>query len=134
MRSLLLFILWVSIIFAGLHFLALQYALYWLLSWFDILMHFLGGFLVGLITIFALWYTKNILHVDIIVTGRRTLILTLSITFTVGVAWELFEYIFNLRDAVHYVIDTMIDLTMDLLGAIAVYWAIVHSRMRSMLE
>ena len=49
-----LFMLWtfVLVVIATLHILALEFSLYWLYPWFDIMVHFLGGLFTAL---FALW-------------------------------------------------------------------------------
>lgn len=45
-------IIFLGIIVATLHAIALSQFLYWQLPWFDVLMHFLGGLLVSL---FGIW-------------------------------------------------------------------------------
>jgi len=119
---------------AGLHITALTYALYWLLPWFDLLMHFLGGFLVACIVVFVLLYLKHIAYKNLFFSGRRILFLVFTVTLFVGVMWEVFEYIFSLWDTVNYILDTAIDLVMDLLGAVSVYFVVVRSRLYSMLQ
>jgi hypothetical protein len=53
---------------------------------------------------------------------------------SIGVSWEVFEYITGLRGARKYVFDTTIDLSMDLLGAVAVYGVLVYSRIGRMIR
>lgn len=95
---------------AVLHQLALEHFLYWKLWWFDVLLHFLGGVLIGGIAfVFS----------DVYKTPRLlTLILILLI---VGIGWEVFEWIFKLYDGAWDPVDTAIDLAMDTLGAFLVY-------------
>jgi len=98
---------------------ALRFHLYWTLGWFDIMMHFLGGVWVAFA---ALWCLLFFPYHGERVSNRLWLYgITLGATLVVGVLWEVFEYLFGiaiLGDGA-YAVDTTLDLTMDLLGALA---------------
>jgi len=105
---------------AGLHFAALSFYFYWQWWWFDILMHFLGGVVVGLGAMWALMgfsFTQKIPLSD-----RRTLFLLLFSVAVVGIGWEIMELKFGLYGTSSYAADTSLDLVMDLTGALAAYW------------
>ena len=89
---------------------ALAEYLYWRWWWFDILMHFLGGILVGGIGVVI----ANVLKTPVL----PTLLVTLVV---IGIGWEVFEYAFGLYDGGWDLVDTSIDLIMDTLGALLVY-------------
>ena len=108
------------LIIAFLHITATIFHLYWSMWWYDLLVHFLGGFwvsLAGLWFVFFSGYTplKVRKPFDIIATA-------LVVSFSFGVLWELFEYVVG-RDliALNYVSDTSIDLVMDMAGALSGY-------------
>jgi len=110
-----LFISWslLLVVVAALHIFALEFSLYWLYSWFDIMVHFLGGVFVGLS---ALWFffqsgytmTRQSIQNVILVAGG-------SIIF-IGVGWEIFEVLAGIPIEENFVLDTIIDLIMDALG------------------
>lgn len=89
---------------------ALAEFLYWRWWWFDILMHFLGGVLVGALALFVsdLFKTPFTLTFVIFLVG-------------IGVGWEVFERMFGLYNAIGYWEDTILDLIMDTIGALIVY-------------
>ncbi|HEY4473712.1 MAG TPA: hypothetical protein VI957_00950 [Candidatus Paceibacterota bacterium] len=91
--------------------------LYWTFWWFDILMHGLGGALIGAL---ALWFFVFEFR------GRldRLLLLSLGSVLVVGILWEIFEKVIGWqvdRSLADYVLDTAGDLTMDIIGAFAAY-------------
>jgi hypothetical protein len=86
-------------------------SLYWSLWWFDILMHFLGGLLIGLASAWA--------YVFVFKKGTRGLIrATLLSVLIVGIFWELYEVYIGIQ-VTHepYVWDTSVDIILDLIGA-----------------
>ena len=97
---------------------AYRYSLYWSLWWFDIGMHFLGGVLIGLLFVWIMQFLFS--------THARALSLTntLIVVLTVGIVWEVFEFVVGARVFEHtaYVIDTTLDLVMDLVGALGAYF------------
>ncbi|MFA7193777.1 MAG: hypothetical protein WC087_02585 [Candidatus Paceibacterota bacterium] len=115
-------IFWFSTLIAVLHYLALKLYFYWTISWFDILMHLLGGYLIGLI---ALYLLLNFLDKEIISNRRISLILVLSFVLIVGLGWELWELFVNLTDIIEDRLDTAIDIVMDSIGG---YFAFLYGK------
>ena len=105
-----------AILLASLEWLAVRYDLFWRWFWFDDVMHFLGGFCVGL---FVAWlYARRALSINF-----AACILG---AFLIGVAWEVFEYVLHIAQSqwFSYPVDTVKDLSMDCLGgALSVYLA-----------
>jgi hypothetical protein len=96
----------------GLHILALERSLYWTLSWFDIPMHILGGFVIGLIVLAGLdMLIKETHHVLIVVS-------TLLGVLVVGLVWELWELFVGFSLVNKDLPDTVLDITMDMVGAL----------------
>lgn len=98
-----------------LNFLANKFYWYYSIWWFDMPMHFVGGFWLGMV---FFWFFKV-----------RRLNLSVNLTFLtrlvawvlfIGVAWELFEYFFiNYMAQNNFdLIDTSSDLFFDLFGGI----------------
>ncbi len=81
----------------ALHFVATINHWYWIYSWFDIPMHFLGGFWVAMV---FLWLN---LKFDILkfnpanrtVRTITTFITVLSFVALIGVLWEFFEFLYD---------------------------------------
>lgn len=96
--------------------------LYWTYWWYDIMMHFLGGFLVAGI---ALWFLARFSHESVRV-ARRALIVAVVTAVIVGTGWEFFEYFSGalLQQNGSIVGDTALDLVMDTVGAL-VMWGIL---------
>jgi hypothetical protein len=98
-----------------LNFLANKFHWYYSIWWFDMLMHFLGGFWLGMVFV---WFFK-VRQREFSVNPRFVIRLVAWILL-IGVAWELFEYYF-----INYVaqnnfdlLDTLSDLFFDLFGGI----------------
>ena len=106
----LLGILGLSLLMLILQLIALEEFLYWRWWWFDLLMHFLGGVLIGGIALVVsdVWKTPKAI----------TFIVLLIL---IGVGWEVFERFFGLYKEAGYLLDTFIDLIMDTIGAFVVY-------------
>ena len=84
---------------------------YWYVSiwWFDMFMHFLGGFWIGLL-IFWIFYTKF--------SFTRNILKVFLLIFIIGFAWEFFEVVFNnyIAGNTFNLLDTLSDLLFDLAG------------------
>ncbi len=119
-----LFISWVLILvlIAVLHIIALEFFLYWIYSWFDILMHFLGGLFVVLS---ALWFFFQSGYVRINQNIRNIIIVSVSSIVLIGVSWEIFEVIAGVPIEDNYILDTITDLIMDVVGTIVATFAFV---------
>jgi hypothetical protein len=100
-------------LFAIFHQIALTFSLYWYYWWFDILMHFWGGVLLGLlfyIVIKSRWFNLK----------PKTLFIV-SFLLVVTLGWELFEWLIKSISNVNYVTDTITDITMGLFGGLLVH-------------
>lgn len=93
-----------------LNFLAMKFYLFWTIFWFDMLMHFLGGFFIGLLAIYL--FVKNPKY-------KNMLFVSFLSIFIVGILWEVFELYFGMTDinSTDYFSDTGMDFIMDFLGA-----------------
>lgn len=112
-------VLLLALLVAGLHYVAEIFYLYWTIEWFDILMHFLGGFLIALFAMYILsrigWF-KNEKQYTLI-----CILFTLAITLIIGLSWELWELFVGFSDQITDLMDTITDIVMDLTGAITAY-------------
>jgi len=108
-----------SIIIAVAHYYATINSLYWLIDWFDIPMHFLGGLLMGFIALF-IFFTSEKIHFP---SDNRVVIfcITLGFVLIVGLVWELWEIFAGLTNIINDLGDTIFDLIMDTAGAIVAY-------------
>ena len=84
-----------------------QFFLYWRFWWFDMTMHFLGGFWIALLAyyLFCLsgYFTK-------ISKKFSVFILSLTTVAVVGVLWEVFEYITKVSIyQPNYILDTYLE-------------------------
>lgn len=102
-----------------LHFLALKFFLYWHYSWFDLLVHALGGMIVGLLASFFLSRS----HKEI--SRKPKYLIVIFIALAVSVIWEYFEVAIGATFAgENYVSDTLFDLVMTIAGAfVALYFS-----------
>ena len=108
-NTLLLFSLLLSAAIAVANTYAIERFWYWEYPWVDLPMHFAGGVLIGIL---SLWAAGRI--------GRNLRAGGLLwIVLAVGVAWEIFEYsvgaVVVIKDS--YPLDTLSDLAMDVCGA-----------------
>jgi len=107
--------IWILLV---LHLIAMKFHLYWLFDWFDILMHGLGGIVVGLFMAALLVKVKPVLkkHLGLFI------FLILAGTVLVGLLWESLELFLDLymKTTIHQpsVSDTILDLIMDGAGAL----------------
>lgn len=112
-------ILILSLSIAILHYIATIFSLYWTIPWLDIPMHLLGGFIIALISIYALskigWFEINKSNTFI------SLAAVLALTLIVGLTWELWELFAGFSDRLVDLGDTILDIVMDIIGAISAY-------------
>ena len=92
----------------ALHFVAIEFYFYWTLWWYDLMMHTLAGFSGGLI---VLWFLRSLDNFIIIS-------LVLISVMIAGVAYEVFEYIYDIIPPGNYWQDTIFDIVSDGVGAI----------------
>lgn len=109
-----------SLIISFIHYFAAIYGLYWAISWLDILMHFLGGLLIGLIVLFVFFTSEKI---DFPKENRlMVIIFSISLVLVVGLLWELWELYVGIANLFTDSADTIMDLVMDIIGAIFAYF------------
>ena len=92
----------------GTHLIALKGSLYWHYVWLDVPLHFAGGIWLALAGSWAL-----------LASGRR-LDERMVFAFVVlgSIAWEIFEALIGTQREANFLFDTVLDLTMDMAGAI----------------
>jgi len=118
-RILLTEIFFIGILVAVLNKIGISLSLYVTIWWFDIPMHFLGGTLIALITLFVI-YDSKFFNFSV----KKPVVIfaaAVGITLIIGLSWELWELYMGFIDIYQDQIDTMADLFNDLLGATAVY-------------
>lgn len=99
-------------VLAGLHYLALEFFLYWHYTWLDIPMHLLGG-IVAALAVFTLYDFK-------ICIPRRLLHVfpVWLLSLVVILAWEVFKLYAGKEIDEDFVIDTIVDVVVGSLGSI----------------
>jgi len=115
-----------------LHILALYFSWYWSIWWYDILVHFLGGFWIGGV---ALWFYLRHKNLDVNIAFNRLIACAVSVfaVIVIGVLWELFEFsldtfiVFRAND----VWDTVSDLGADVVGGLAALIVIMTNEERN---
>ena len=98
---------------AGLHYIGISLEFYWSFGWYDVLVHWLGGFWVGCATVWFLYYSP---FVHTTLPRQHMLLFAVGAALIAGVAWEIFELLLPVPPAPDYYIDTFVDLLMDGLG------------------
>lgn len=99
---------------------ALIYYWYWTYWWLDIVMHTLGGVVVGLLVSTYV--------------GRRWGTVVLGVLI-VGLSWEVYEYVLGLSlSEPNFLMDSALDLLMDTIGGFIAYgmmgqWELLLSRL-----
>ncbi len=114
-------IFWLSALVAIMHYAALKFFFYWTISWFDIVMHLMGGFVIGLIVISIL---INIPNLNLRNNSKLALVLVLSFVMIIGLGWELWELFMEFSSILEDKVDTIIDLIMDFIGG---YFAFLYA-------
>lgn len=120
------------------HMMAQRLHLYWTYRWLDVPMHFLGGVWVGLAALW-LWYYSG--------WGRRPgavqhrpFLVALGGGLAFGLLWECFDFlVWSLvvgSFPQNYLADSVLDITMDVLGACVAYMVfyILSSPLRASRE
>lgn len=116
MYSLLVLFFSALITLALVHGSAVYFFLYWKYTWLDVPVHFLGGAVaalgIAILPFFQIQFFER----------HKTLIAYICAVCVIGICWEMFEYnagLYELEKDI--VLDTSIDLIMDILGAILGY-------------
>lgn len=94
---------------AVIHLVALKLSLYWYFFWFDIPMHVFGGAIIalGFFTLRDLKLFPN---------KHLTFVKVLLLVFCVALMWEAFEFFAGVPIIDDFVVDTLTDMSMGLLG------------------
>lgn len=117
--------IYLLILVGVLHIIGDNYVLYWRTDWYDILLHFLGGTVLGSTTLAIMFKSGTTF------TTKQTLLIILGCTLGGGFLWEVFEWVAHIQDtfSIQHLPDTGLDLIMDLLGGTAVFiWYNSHIR------
>jgi len=94
---------------------ALVHFFYWRFWWYDIMMHFMSGALIGAL---ALW---GALRFYPMLSKRKLFLMAILTAIVVGLGWEVMEYVGGITNGeAGYVFDTVKDLVMDTLGSLLV--------------
>ena len=97
-----------------LHIAAIYFHWYWTVTWFDIVMHFIGGAWVGIVTLLVFAERAS---------ASRAFVYALLGALIVGLLWELYEYAAGVTFSLSaYPIDTTRDLIMDVVGGGAAFF------------
>ena len=102
-----------------------QYFLYWRFWWFDIVMHFLGGLWIVLLSYYIFYLSGYFKKFNL--KGKTILILSFFVLFLVGVFWELFEYLVGAVPETGYALDTCSDLAMNIVGGGIIYFFLLRN-------
>ena len=101
----------------ALHIVAEVFFLYWTYTWYDLVMHFLGGLWLSLA---LLWMAQSSGYLKTEPTAVPALLSIVCGVLLIGLLWEVFEYFTNIFFSIEfkdgYVFDTILDVTMDFLG------------------
>jgi len=109
-------------LFALVHTFAVTASLYWYHWWFDILMHFWGGTLIGLgVHAFSTipWFSY-----------RPTTKVVLLVLAAATISWEVFERLVGLYDPLRYLLDTGQDMVLGFSGGLLTHLALQAYRMK----
>lgn len=118
LRIVLYFAFLISVVLGILHHLAIANFWYWIYWWFDILTHFLGGFLIGLLLIWGYYRISD--FYPSVCTFTRPHVFVLPMVLLVAVAWELLEVWGGVSvHHPHFATDTAIDLVVGSVGGLA---------------
>ncbi|KKQ34370.1 MAG: hypothetical protein US50_C0051G0008 [Candidatus Nomurabacteria bacterium GW2011_GWB1_37_5] len=99
--------------------LAMKFHWYYTFWWFDLVMHFLGGFWVGLSALWLIFLRFKVINSLFLERLLPIFIVSFLSVLLVGILWEFFEIsidtliTFNPQDLT----DTLSDLVMDLIGS-----------------
>jgi len=104
---------------------ALQFYWYYSIWWFDIVMHFLGGFWEGL---FFIWFFSikdlPLLKSPLNLNDPKLAFKTILFVLLIGVLYEVFEFFVhnNIGRDPFDVLDTVLDIFFDLSGGAFTVW------------
>lgn len=115
-RYLLFFNLVLVSAIAWMNYCANQNFWYWKIWWFDLVMHFMGGLWIGLMSLWLFYFSGFFVYRKF--DWNIAMIISLVSVFTVGVGWEVFEFLIEVDFSNNYISDTTGDLIMDVIGSL----------------
>ena len=118
MSRLIILFLILSVTFAAAHQIAVAGSLYWYYWWFDVLMHFWGGLLIGL-GVHALCRLQSI-------TLKPSLLIVVVTISLIVISWEVFERAVGLFDPASYWLDTSQDVALGFGGGLLAHFLLQH--------
>lgn len=105
---------------AALHLFATAFYFYWIFWWYDLVLHFLGGFWVATATLWLVFYSGYIKRPRW--SFARAISLVIVSTIIIGILWEVFEVAVGANfHPEGYWPDTSVDIIMDTAGALTAY-------------
>ena len=116
MTFLVFFILFVT-------FIAVKLYWYYLIWWFDMPMHFLGGFFLGFLAFYLYIQATRF-------SFTRQLLYVFLFTLSIGIGWELYEIIFNniLAGVPFNTLDTLSDICFDVSGGVTAFLFLLYEQ------
>lgn len=109
MRTLFFVQLCVLAVLGVLHVSALHFSLYWHYIWLDTVAHFLGGVWAVLVYVWVMMRLR---------TRRPRFLEVVCVALCIGIAWEVFEYSVGVPREGNWLLDSSVDLLMDVLGGL----------------
>lgn len=116
MHFIVIVFLLLAAVFAWTHQIAMAGSFYWYYWWFDIVMHFWGGILLGL-GVHAVTSLKSV-HI------RPVLPVVLAVILSAVIGWEVFERIFGLFNPNQYIVDTTQDVLLGITGGLLAHFVV----------
>lgn len=91
-------------------------ALYWIIWWYDIPMHFFGGLFTGLLVVYILLSYKKTAYIQTF----KIILFSLLLTFLITILWEFYEYFIKtiLAGEKFDLIDSSSDILFGMIGAL----------------
>lgn len=123
-RSISLGIIFVlSLLLAFLQHIAFENFFYWKFWWYDLMMHFLGGTVLGSVFFWTVQFEFSGTLKNKLSTFASVFLFVLA----VGLLWEVFEYSIGIDreySRIFWEFDSLQDLCMDVLGGSVAYWGL----------
>jgi hypothetical protein len=107
-----------TIIVCTIELISFYFHLFYSIMWFDMIMHFSGGFLVALLALtIVTYYKQDLSYGQILFWGIIT-------AFLIGVLWEVYELYEGITvwGSFGYWGDNGMDVTMDTFGGLVAVW------------
>lgn len=98
------------------HVYAITHYWYWLYPWSDIGVHFLGGLVVGFLT---LWIMLRVLGAQHSFLRYASVYSVMVTVLAIGTIWEVFEYHVGIPRGPNFTFDTALDMLTNVLGALS---------------